>query len=104
MKLRDLKHGTSSAWPPRWSGFYNPQDTFPQGEVGTLRNAESSAYGRGVRITIEVEGRESSRTMVWDGDRPSPDDIVAALRPHIGTEVAKLGDIDVCPAPVPKSN
>ena len=94
MKLRDLRYGPRPAWPPRWGGSYNRQDTFPVGEVGILKNVEPS--GPGVHITIEVGGARLSATMLWEGSKPSPGEVVAALRPRIGTEIAGLGDVDVC--------
>jgi len=96
MKLRDLRHGLSAAWPPGWGGSYKAGDTFPLRAVGTLKDVESSKGGRGVRISIEFEGMTHSAAMVWDGDKPSPDEVVAALRPRIGTKIANLADIEIC--------
>jgi hypothetical protein len=96
MKLRDLRHGTSPTWPPGWGGSYGRGDTFARGAVGILKAAEPLNGERGVRITIEFEGNSHSGTMLWDGDKPSANEVVAALHPRIGTEVANLSAVDVC--------
>ena len=92
MKLRDLP-----GWPPRGAGSYNSRDEFSQSGTGILKSVEVSAHGQGFRVTIESGDRLYSRTIPCGPDTPSPRDIVAALSPHYGTAVARLGDIDLGP-------
>ena len=95
MKLRELKHGPVSAWPPLFGGAYSRGDKFPVGEVGVLTKVEDARGGRGLRIQIEYEGRTWSGLMQWDGERPSTAKMVEVLARHLGKNLRELGDIEV---------
>ena len=102
MRLRDLRYGMGPAWPPSLGGPYNPDSsTFPQAGEGILKSAALPADGPGVNIAIEFDGGTYSARMLWDGDSPSPDEVVAALGRCIGRQVSQLGDAVVYRAPEP---
>jgi len=99
MKLRDLRLGSVPAWPPAWG---RPGHDSPSGRICVLNSAEISPESRrAVRVEIEGDGIQFWGTMIWDED-PSVERVLAALRDHIGADVATLADIDIdqtSPAP-----
>ena len=97
MKLKDLKRGSRSAWPPSSDGPYNPSAAGPhwhQEPVGILTDAQPSAPGRGIRFMTEFEGRPYTYHLWWDAV-PGPDELAAALRRLAGTDAASLGDVEI---------
>lgn len=94
MKVRELRYGLMSAWPPTFGAAYGPGDTFPVGAVGTLKAVQPSRGMAGVHVQIEYEGRTWTGMMQWDG-KPSVKRMVVVLEQHVGEELRTLGDIEV---------
>ena len=95
MRLRELKHGPASAWPPAFGGAYERGDTFPVGEVGVLRAVEPARGMPGLHIEIEYAGRTWSGVMQWDGPEPSVAKVVEVLNRHRGQNLSELRDIEL---------
>ncbi len=98
MKLGDLRHGKSDvalSWPPDWGGEYRSGDMFPIGEMGKLTKVEASKMGRGVAIHIEYEGRSFSGVIMWNGEKPTVEQVIEILNRHAGRGLKGLGDLDL---------
>ncbi len=95
MKLRELRHGPISSWPPMWGGSYGRGDRFAIGEVGTLKAVEPARGMPGLHIEIEFEGRTQSGIMQWEGNNPPMERVIEVLRRHIGQELRGLGEIEL---------
>lgn len=94
MKLRELRQGPMSAWPPTFGGAYGAGGQVPVDGVGTLKAVEPSRGRAGVHVAIEYEGRTWTGMMQWDG-KPSVKRMVVVLELHVGEELRTLANIEV---------
>lgn len=97
MRLRDLKHGQASVWPPSWGRWYDKDDHLPRPEDGVLAGARTKELDRGV-VVVEVEmvyqGQGFITILRWDGP-PTAEVLATRLSAQIGRQIRELYDVDV---------
>lgn len=87
MKLRDLRHGQVTVWPPQWVDTAGSRDGVP--DDGVLDGLER--FGQRLLLRINVQGNRRTASLVWDVP-PTVGDVEAVLLASIGSKVRDLGE------------
>lgn len=94
MRLRDLKLGVGSAWPPVWGSSYRGLQKFDPSDEATLVEARVGSDGPTVELVVEEEGTLFTGQLRWDGE-PDPTRVVEVLTGARGRALRDLPDLEV---------
>jgi len=93
MKIRQLKKGTASAWPPAWGSAYKEADVFPRGEEGDL--AEVKRCGARLMLTMTWKNKTyGPEELAWD-EPPTVAQVERVLKANQGKPIQSIGDLEV---------
>ncbi len=87
MKLRELKHGEATVWPPQRVDSAGPGD--PSVEDGVLEGVER--FGRQLLVRINIHGQRCTASLQWDPP-PAVGGVEVVLLASIGAQIRDLGD------------
>ncbi|HEV8440208.1 MAG TPA: hypothetical protein VGT40_19110 [Methylomirabilota bacterium] len=94
MKLRELKRGTSRAWPPTPAGSYGSGDKFGDSARAVLKGAALQERERQLHLDLEIDSGKGSAVLKWTAP-PSLRQVLTVLTAHVGRPLAELGDLEV---------
>jgi hypothetical protein len=87
VKLRELKHGGATIWPPQRVDSAGPGDLSV--EDGVLEGVER--FGRRLLVRINIHGHRFTARLQWDPP-PAVGDVEVMLLASIGAQIRDLGD------------
>ena len=105
MKLRDLRLGRASAWPPDWGGSYGRGDVFPQGDEGVLAGVRVGEPEGGLFVEMQYANRRYGAAILWDGppNAPTADEVAERLTSHVGKAIRDLYDVEIGERALPRA-
>jgi len=93
MRIRQLKKGSASVWPPDWGSAYKGPEEFPRGEEGYLESVVRHADG--LMLTLKWKGKTyGPEPLVWDPP-PTVDEVETVLSAHRGEPIQSISDLEV---------
>jgi len=92
VKLRELKHGEATVWPPQRVDSAGPGD--PSVEDGVLEGVER--FGRRLLVRINIHGHRRTASLQWDPP-PAVGDVEVVLLASIGAQIRDLGNRELLP-------
>ncbi len=112
MKLRELKKGRFAASLTWGGGADDPRrprvidasgatgvlvDVLAGAAVPELVDARTGTVKNGVLVVMEQAGTQQREVLEWDGpaNAPTPEQVTERLRPHTGTRIGGLGEVEI---------
>jgi hypothetical protein len=101
MKMRELTRragsNTIAAWPPRWTGSFEPGDTWdtiPRPGEGFLESTMLLEASTLLKLTMKFEGRKYTGLLSWDPP-PSLTMVEHLLSANLGRGIRAIGELEV---------
>ncbi len=94
MRLRDLKIGGASAWPPEFGGPYVGAEKLSSSDDATLKEVRLNPDGCTILLVFEEKGKRFTGDLYWD-EPPSPTSVLEVLTNALGEPLRDLHDLEV---------